>query len=140
MIRGVHHIAIAVPDLEAALPLYKERFGFQLHAIERVPDQRVRVAVLVNGPHRIELVEPADASSPISGFLERRGPGLHHICLDVQGIDPLLADLGAAGIRLIDAAPRPGAEGRRVAFVHPKSTGGVLTEFCQSRDADAAGP
>lgn len=135
MIRGVHHIAIAVRDLEAALPLYKERFGFKLHAVEHVPDQRVRVAVLVNGPHRIELVEPADASSPISGFLERRGPGLHHICLDVEGIDPLLADLAAAGVRLIDAAPRPGAEGRRVAFVHPKSTGGVLIELSEAGEA-----
>jgi methylmalonyl-CoA/ethylmalonyl-CoA epimerase len=131
-VTGVQHIAVAVPSLDAALPVYRDLFGFELHAIEEVEDQRVRVAVLLKGGHRIELVEPASAESPVSKFLEKRGPGLHHVCLDVVNLDAMLAALKDSGVPLIDERGRPGAEGRRVAFVHPKGTGGVLIELSEA--------
>lgn len=135
MIHGIHHVAIAVPSIDAVLPLWTGALGFGLHAIEQVEDQRVRVAVLLKGTQRIELVEPADPQSPVSTFLSRRGPGLHHICLDVSGLPELLQQLQNSGVRLIDEAPRAGAEGRDIAFVHPHGTGGVLLELSEARKA-----
>ncbi len=131
MLTGIHHVAIAVQSLDTVLPLWTDALGFHLHALEVVEDQRVRVAVLLLGSQRVELMEPLDEASPITAFLAKRGPGLHHICLEVEGIAGVLAGLSASGLKLIDAAPRPGAEGRQVAFVHPKSTGGVLIELSE---------
>ena len=88
--------------------------------------------MLKQGAHRIELVEPAADASPVRGFLEKRGPGLHHICLDVDDLGTLLGQLSAAGVRLIDEQPREGAEGRKIAFVHPRATGGVLIELSEA--------
>lgn len=131
MLTGIHHVAIAVPSLDAVLPLWTGPLGFKLHAVEVVAEQRVRVAVLLLGGQRVELMEPLDEASPITAFLSKRGPGLHHICLEVEGIAAVLAGLSASGMKLIDEAPRPGAEGREVAFVHPKATGGVLIELSE---------
>ncbi len=137
MINGIHHVAIAVAAIDPLLPLWTGVFGFELHAIEHVADQQVRVAVLLKGTQRIELVEPASPDSPVSAFLAKRGPGLHHVCLDVQGLPLLLAQLEAAGLKLIDKTPRLGAEGRAVAFVHPQGTGGVLIELSEERPSSA---
>jgi methylmalonyl-CoA/ethylmalonyl-CoA epimerase len=131
MLHGINHVAIAVPSLETAIPTWRDLLGFEFHGIEHVPDQKVRVAILRKGDHCVELLEPASPDSPISGFLAKRGPGLHHLCLEVSGIPGVLERLRAAGVPLIDQAARPGAEGRMVAFVHPKGTGGVLIELSE---------
>jgi methylmalonyl-CoA/ethylmalonyl-CoA epimerase len=131
MLHGINHVAVAVPRLEDAIPVWRDLLGFELHGIEVVPDQKVKVAILRKGDHTVELLEPVSEDSPISGFLGKRGPGLHHICLEVSGIEGTLEKLESAGVRLIDRKPRPGAEGRRVAFVHPKGTGGVLVELSE---------
>ena len=136
MLKGIDHIAIAVPVLDEAVPLWRDRFGFDLDGYETVESQKVRVAILSKGPHRIELMEPTEPDSPIGRFLEKRGPGIHHLCLDVGGVQVMLDDLKAAGIRLIDETPTKGAHDRDVAFVHPKGAGGVLLEL--SSDSGAA--
>jgi len=132
MLNGIHHVAVAVPALEAALPIYRDLLGFDLEAVETVPDQGVRVAVLTRAGDRMELLEPLAEDSPVARFLEKRGPGLHHVCLDVRDLDGLLERMRGAGIRLIDEEPRVGAQGRRIAFVHPASTGGVLIELSEA--------
>jgi methylmalonyl-CoA/ethylmalonyl-CoA epimerase len=131
VVRDLHHIAIVVPDLAAARPIYEGALGLAAGQPEFVADQKVNVLVLHAGSQRIELVEPASPDSPVSKFLEQRGPGLHHVAYRVDDLAAALAQLAARGLRLIDAAPRPGAHGTRVAFVHPKSTGGVLTELVE---------
>lgn len=131
MLEGIDHVAIAVHSVDETLPTYTDLLGFECVAIEVVPDQKVRVAVLQKGAHKVELVEPSSPDSPITGFLEKRGPGLHHVCLDVSDLKGTLAKMKAAGARLIDEEPRPGAHGREIAFVHPKATGGVLIELSQ---------
>ncbi|MAG33084.1 MAG: methylmalonyl-CoA epimerase [Deltaproteobacteria bacterium] len=131
MLKGIDHVAIAVHSLDDTVPLWSDRFGFELSGYETVEDQKVRVAILTCGPYRIELMEPTSEDSPISAFLQKRGPGLHHVCLDVDGIEAMLGDLDEAGIKLINRTPVPGAHGRKVAFVHPKGAGGVLTELSE---------
>jgi methylmalonyl-CoA/ethylmalonyl-CoA epimerase len=132
MLKGIHHVAVAVESIEKTLPVYRDLLGFELHEIEEVPSEKVRVAVMIKGNDRVELVEPADADSPITGFLKKRGPGLHHVCLDVEGLAGMLDSLKAAGVPLIHEEPKPGAEGRQIAFVHPKGTGGVLIELSEA--------
>ncbi|MOA52332.1 Glyoxalase/Bleomycin resistance protein/Dioxygenase superfamily protein [compost metagenome] len=105
--------------------------GLELHEIEEVEDQKVRTAVFPVGESRIELLEPTSPDSPVAKFLEKRGEGIHHVALGVQDVAAALARLKAEGARLIDEAPRKGAGGAMIAFVHPKSTGGVLLELCQ---------
>ena len=131
MIKGIDHIAVAVRSLEDALPLYRDLLGFELQCIEPAEEGTVRVAVLSKGPHRVELVEPACDDSPISRFLEQCGPGLHHVCLEVEDLDGMLESMREAGVSLIDEAARPGAEGRRIAFIHPRGAGGVLFELSE---------
>jgi methylmalonyl-CoA/ethylmalonyl-CoA epimerase len=131
LVRGLHHVAIAVSDLEAARGLYEGALGLTAGQVEFVPDQRVNVLVLRAGAQRIELVEPASEDSPITGFLARRGGGIHHLAWRVDDVDAALEHLRAAGVRLIDEASRPGAHGTRVAFLHPKATGGVLMELVE---------
>lgn len=123
------HIGIAVPSLATALPLYELLTGAPGSLPEAVPAQRVTVVFVGTGQGRIELIEPAGADSPIARFLERRGPGLHHLAYRTADIDRTLAACIAAGLEPIDRAPRPGAHGSRVAFLHPRSTGGVLIEL-----------
>jgi len=131
VVRGLHHVAIAVRSLAAARASYVEALGLRAEPPEYVADQRVNVLVCWAGEQRIELVEPAAPDSPISGFLEKRGEGLHHVAYRVDDLARALDVLRGRGLRLIDEAPRPGAHGTRIAFVHPKATNGVLTELVE---------
>lgn len=123
----IDHLGIAVPSLAEAVKAY-EALGFTLESRADVPTEKVRVAFLPVGESHLELLEPTDAGSVIAKFLEKRS-GLHHVCVLVEDIETALADLRARGVSLIDAKPRPGAGGSRVAFVHPRSAGGVLLEL-----------
>lgn len=124
-------MAIAVPSIRAALPAFELISGASGSPIETVPAQKVNVVFVGTAGCRLELVEPAGSDSPIARFLGRRGPGLHHIAYRVADIATVLADLAARGYHLIDAAPRAGAHGRLVAFIHPRSTSDVLIELVQ---------
>ena len=126
------HIGIAVGDLGQALAFYRDALGLEVEAPEDVPSQKVRAHFVPVGESTLELLEATSPDSPIAKFIEKRGPGVHHITLRVDDIHATLAQLKARGIRLIDAAPRPGAEGALVAFVHPASTHGVLVELKQA--------
>ena len=129
-LEGLEHIGIAVSDLEEALALYEEAFGLEAESIVALEERNVRVAFLPLGNTKIELLEPMGEGA-LSRFLERRGEGLHHIALGVSDIRGSLKKLKEKGIRLVDEAPRPGAEGDLVAFLHPRSTRGVLVELCE---------
>lgn len=133
----INHLGIATKGIEEALKFWQEALGLENVHTEVVEDQKVRVAMLPLGESRIELLEPTSDDSPISKFLEKRGGGIHHIAVEVADIEAALAKLKAKGMRLIDEHPRTGAEGCRVAFVHPSSTTGVLLELVEepvSRD------
>ena len=129
----IDHVGIAVGDLNESLRFFRDALGLELEAPEEVPSQRVRAHFLQAGEATIELVEPTSEDSAIAKFIARRGPGLHHVALRVEDIVAALAELKARGVRLIDEAPRPGAHGSLVAFIHPSSTHGVLVELKQSR-------
>ena len=133
--RGLHHVAIAVPSLSEARALYEGALGMRALPVEFVPGQKVNVLVLFSDAQRIELVEPASADSPISNFLQKRGPGIHHLAWRVDDCAAALAALKKAGLKLIDDTPKPGSHGTTVAFVHPKSTGGVLMELVEDPHA-----
>ena len=138
MIGRVEHIGVAVQDLEAALAFYRGVLGLEVEEIEEVVEQGVRLAVLPVGETRIELLQSTTPEGPIGRFIERRGEGLHHICLEVKDIERALERLRQAGVRLIDERPRVGAGGRRIAFLHPRSAHGVLIELSEEpRHADA---
>lgn len=124
------HIGVAVQSLEAALPFY-QLLGLQVLKSEAVPSEKVKVAFLNTGECHLELLEPTSPDSPIAKSLEKRGPGIHHLCLKVQNLPELLQSLDAAGVQLIDKVPKPGADNKRVAFVHPKATGGILLELSE---------
>jgi len=130
------HIGIAVKDLSAALAFYRDALGLEVDAPEDVPSQHVRAHFIAVGGAKLELLEATSPDSPIAKAIEKRGPGLHHITLRVTDIHAALSQLRARGIRLIDEAPRAGAEGSLIAFVHPASTGGVLVELKQSSAAE----
>lgn len=121
------HVGVAVPSIAAALGFYRDVLGCAVAAPESA-DGATIVSVALGDTH-LELLEPAGPEGPIARFLARRGPGIHHVCLRVPDLDAALARCRAAGVRLIDEAPRPGAQGRRVAFVHPTSTAGILVEL-----------
>lgn len=131
MVRGLHHVAIAVPSLQEARGLYEGALGLAAGEVEPVPSQGVNVLVLQAGTQRIELVEPAAPDSPISRFLERRGGGIHHLAWRVDSVARSIAALRERGVRLIDDSPQPGSHGTMVAFVHPAGTGGVLMEIVE---------
>lgn len=131
LVADLDHVAIAVPSIAEARKVYVDALGLRPGGVEHVPDQQVNVLMCWAGTQRIELLEPAAPDSPISKFLEKRGGGLHHVAYRVDDVAAALARLRAAGLRLIDEEPRPGAHGTRVAFVHPRSTGGVLTELVE---------
>jgi len=120
-----------VHSIDEVRPLYEDALGLVGGTPELVPGQRVRVLPLYAAGQRIELVEPAAPDSPVSAFLERRGPGLHHLAWKVESVSEALAELRAAGVRLLDEEPREGAHGTRIAFLHPKATGGVLMELVE---------
>jgi methylmalonyl-CoA/ethylmalonyl-CoA epimerase len=130
-VKRLDHIAIAVHSLEEALSFYQSSLGLHCIGIETVEEQGVRVAKLEIGDTHIELLEPLSAETPVGKFLAQRGPGLHHICLGVSDINAELSTLKDKEVRLIDKEPKIGAGGARIAFVHPKATGGVLMELSE---------
>lgn len=132
----VDHIGIAVKSLDDALGFYRDTLGLECRAIEEVPSESVKVAMLPVGESRIELLEATAPDSPIAVFLERRAPGLHHICVQVENIEAAIASLRSKGAQFVGEAPRAGAEGSRVAFIHPKSTEGVLLELVESHKGE----
>jgi len=125
---GVHHLGVAVVDLDEAVATYVRLFGATLEHRALVPDQGVEAASVLVGSSRIELLAPTGEDTPVGRFLARRGPGFHHVAYEVDDVGAALADLAAAGAELIDAAPRTGLFGLQVAFVHPDAVHGVLTE------------
>ncbi len=130
-ISHIEHLGIAVKSLDEAIPYYENVLGFKCYNIEEVADQKVRTAFFKVGDTKIELLEPTSPESTIAKFIENRGEGVHHIAFAVKGIESALAEAEEKGVRLIDKTPRAGAEGMTIAFLHPKSTQGVLTEFCE---------
>jgi methylmalonyl-CoA/ethylmalonyl-CoA epimerase len=134
VVLGLHHVAIVVPSIAAARRIYVDVLGMRAGTVEHVSDQKVNVLVCHAGAQRIELVEPAAPDSPVSGFLAKRGGGLHHLAYRVASVEAALARLRAAGLRLIDDHPRPGAHGTRIAFLHPSAASGVLTELVEEPD------
>jgi methylmalonyl-CoA epimerase len=130
----INHLGIATKGIDEALKFWEDALGLENVHTEIVEDQKVRVAMLPIGESRIELLEPTSEDSPISKFIEKRGGGIHHIAVEVEDIEAALAKLKAQGMRLIDEAPRIGAEGCLVAFVHPSSANGVLLELVQENE------
>lgn len=126
---SIAHIGIAVSDLAGALPFYRDVLG--MPEIALADSDGARIAAVASGDSLVELLEPDKADSPIGKFLAKRGAGMHHVCFAVADIDAMLARCRAAGVRLIDETPRLGAEGKRIAFLHPASTGGVLVELTE---------
>lgn len=131
MIKGIDHVGIAVNNLNEALAVYEKTLGLKHERVTVVDSQKVKVAFLQIGESRIELLEPISNDSTLAAFLQKRGEGIHHIALRVDGIEDMLKKLQNQGITLIDEKPRPGAEGGKIAFVHPKSMKGVLLELCE---------
>jgi len=129
----IDHIGIATRGIEDAIAFYRDALGLAIGDTEEVAEQKVRVAMLPIGESRIELLEATSEDSPLTRFLEKRGPGIHHIAVQVEDIRGALANLRQRGARLIDEEPRQGAGGCLVAFVHPSSTGGVLLELVQRK-------
>jgi len=129
----IEHIGIAVISLDEAIPFYEKVLGLKCYAIEEVKDQKVKTAFFKVGQTKIELLESTDPEGPIGKFIEKRGQGVHHIAFAVNEIGQCLKSVEENGVRLIDKAPRRGAEGLDIAFLHPKSTFGVLTEFCEDQ-------
>jgi methylmalonyl-CoA/ethylmalonyl-CoA epimerase len=130
----IEHIGIAVKNLSEAISFYEKVFGLSCYSIEEVPDQKVRTAFFRVGQTKIELLESSDPEGPIGKFIEKKGEGIHHIAFAVSNIEAGLRTAEAKGVKLIDAIPRMGAEGLTIAFLHPKSTFGVLTELCEDKN------
>ena len=130
-VKAINHIGIAVRSIEAQRPYYEGTLGAEFEGIEEVPSQKVRVGFFRIGDVRLELLEPADPTSTVAAFLDKKGEGLHHVAFTVDDIEARIAELKGSGLRMIDEVPRPGAHHMRIAFVHPKSTFGVLTELCE---------
>ena len=126
----IEHIGIAVTNLEESIKYYEKVLGLSCYAIEEVADQKVRTAFFKVGDTKIELLESTDPEGPIGKFIEKKGPGIHHLAFAMPDVEKALLDAEENGVQLIDKVPRAGAEGLKIGFLHPKSTGGVLTEFC----------
>ncbi|MCL2328789.1 MAG: methylmalonyl-CoA epimerase [Bacteroidetes bacterium] len=127
----IEHIGIAVENLDEQIKYYEEVLGLKCYNIEEVTDQKVRTAFFMVGQTKIELLESTSPEGTIAKFIEKKGQGIHHIAYAVESVQQALDDAAAAGVQLIDKAPRKGAEGLNIAFLHPKSTFGVLTEVCE---------
>jgi len=130
-VKGVDHIAVAVRDLEESSRFYREVLGLTGAGEETVAEQKVKVGFFSAGATRIELLAPTDSDSPVAKFLETRGPGLHHVCLEVEDLDAELERLRRAGVAFTAEQPRLGSHGSRIAFIHPRSSGGALIELCE---------
>ena len=128
----INHLGIAAPTLDDATGRMIKLFGMDADHVEDVPEQRVRTAFFPVGPSTLEYLESTDPGGPVGRFLEKKGPGIHHVAFEVDDVDAAVQELLAKGVRMIDQAPRDGAHGCRIAFIHPAETGGVLMELCQS--------
>ena len=126
----IEHIGIAVINLEESIEYYEKVLGLTCYAVEEIPDQKVRTAFFKVGDSKIELLESTDPEGPIGLFIEKKGPGIHHLAFAMDNVAESLKHAADQGVRLIDEVPRKGAEGLQIGFLHPKSTLGVLTEFC----------
>lgn len=133
MLKRLDHLGVAVRSLEPALGLYRDCLGLTVGGIEEVPQEKVRVAFVPVGDTRIELLEPTGPDSPVARFLDKRGEGLHHLCFEVDSLEVALDPARVGGLELLPGYPRAGAGGERVAFFHPRSTGGVLIELRERR-------
>ena len=130
-ITHIEHLGIAVKSIEEALPYYEQVLGLKCYNIEEVADQKVKTAFFMVGQTKIELLEPTSEESAVAKFIEKKGEGIHHIAFAVPSVAEALAEVEAKGVKLIDKAPRGGAEGLNIALLHPKSTCSVLTELCE---------
>ncbi len=126
----IEHIGIAVKSLEESIPFYENILGLKCYAVEEVKDQKVKTAFFMVGQTKIELLESTDPEGPIGKFIEKKGEGIHHLAFAFEDVAAALKNAEENGVRLIDQQPRKGAEGLQIGFLHPKSTLGVLTEFC----------
>ncbi|MGD6815615.1 methylmalonyl-CoA epimerase [Metabacillus sp. 84] len=132
----VDHIGIAVKSIKDSVPFYAKTLGMKVLGEEEVASQLVKVAFLDAGNIKVELLEPTSADSPVARFLEKRGEGIHHIAYKVESIEERIEELKHQGVSMIDHQPRLGAGGAHIAFLHPKSTGGTLTELCEKKGMD----
>jgi len=130
----IEHIGIAVKNLEQSIKYYENILGLKCYAIEEVKDQRVKTAFFMIGQTKIELLESTDPEGPIGKFIEKKGEGIHHLAFAVNGIESALNELKEKEVQLVDQSPRKGAEGLDIAFLHPRSTHGVLTELCENKN------
>jgi methylmalonyl-CoA/ethylmalonyl-CoA epimerase len=128
-VKKINHVAVVVDDMEKALSFWRDALGMELHELRDVPAEKSRVAFLPLEGSEVELVVPTSDDSGIAKYLEKRGPGMHHICLEVDDILDMLTQLRSKGVRLINEEPRTGADGKKYAFIHPESTSGVLVEL-----------
>jgi methylmalonyl-CoA/ethylmalonyl-CoA epimerase len=127
----IEHIGIAVKNLEEAIAFYEKVYGLECYAVEEVAEQKVKTAFFMVGQTKIELLESTDPEGPIGKFIEKKGEGIHHLAFAVNNLQKSLEETAEKGVKLIDQTPRKGAEGLNIAFMHPKSTFGVLTELCE---------
>ena len=131
-VKSLNHIGIAVRSIDDQQAFYEGALGLEFEGLEDVPSQKVRVAFFRAGDVRLELLEPTSPDSTVAKFIEKRGEGLHHLAFTVEDIQARIAELRESGLRMIDESPREGAHQMQIAFLHPKSSGGVLTELCES--------
>ncbi len=129
----IHHVGYVVGDLDAMIPVYRDQFGMDVAVREVMPDQGVEAVMLGNGPSFVELIMPVTEDTGVARFLSKKGPGIHHVAFAVPHLQSALRELQDEGVELIDTAPRRGLGGHLVAFLHPRSTGGVLTELVESQ-------
>lgn len=131
IVKSINHVAVVVDDIEKSLSFWRDALGIHLHELRDVPAEKSKVAFLPLAGSEVELVQPTTDDSGIAKYLAKRGPGMHHICLEVDDIAGMMAELKAKNIRLINEEPRLAADGKRYAFIHPEATGGVLVELYQ---------
>ena len=134
MFKRIDHLGVAVEDLEAAVQLFRDTLGLEYSGEETVAEQKVKTAFFPVGESSIELLEPTDPDSPVAKFIAKRGVGIHHIALRVDDVAKTIEELTARGVKMIDSVPRDGAHGAKIAFIHPKSTPGMLVELCQRKE------
>ena len=131
IVKQINHVAVVVEDMEQALSFWRDALGMELHGLRDVPTEKSQVAFLPLPGSEVELVQPTTDDSGIAKYLAKRGPGMHHICLEVDDIEAMMAQLKAKGVRLINEEPRTAADGKKYVFIHPESTSGVLVELYQ---------
>lgn len=130
-VKQINHVAVVVDDMDKALSFWRDALGMELHELRDVPAEKSQVAFLPLQGSEVELVQPTSDDSGIANYLAKRGPGMHHICLEVDDIEGMISQLKSKGVRLINEEPRTAADGKKYAFIHPESTSGVLVELYQ---------